>query len=185
MADDRTIISDAVADRPGGFERLVDRYSGLVWHIVHGMVRDRGDALDLCQETFIRIHRCLGQFRFESSLATWIGRIAYNVAVRSLERKRLPLTGFDEALVEADPALGPEALADRVERADRVHALLDLLTPLQRTVVTLYHLDELPVSEVAEIVGVPTGTVKSHLFRARNRMREQLDAEEAIENVRN
>ncbi len=177
---DRDLVGAAVARTPGAFETLVSRHQKLVWHLVHRMVQRPEETRELCQEAFLVVHRQLHRFRFESTLATWIGRIAFSVANRHLQRKRLPM-------VEDDGAV--EALVERVsdgfdlERACADHQLLqrmsdaiETLPPLQRTVVTLFHLDELGIADVARITGLPSGTIKSHLFRARLRLRQQLQS---------
>src|SRR5687768_9481791 len=95
MADDRQLVAAALAQAPGAFSLLVDRYQKLVWHLVYRMVPDQEHTRDLCQEVFLRVHRQLHQFRFDSALGTWIGRIAFNVASRHLRRRALLLD--DEA----------------------------------------------------------------------------------------
>lgn len=182
LQGDRPLVAAVLEQRNGAFERLVERHQKLVWHLVYRMVQHPEDTRDLSQEVFLRVHRQLEQFRFESALSTWIGRIAFNVAARHLERKRLPLLEPD-ADDSADAPLDrvPDdfdleaALADRDMMAKMFEAL-ESLPPLSRTLLTLYHLDELSVPEVAAIVEMPVGTVKNYLFRARLRLRERLEA---------
>jgi RNA polymerase sigma factor (sigma-70 family) len=164
----------AVLNRsPGAFEALVRDYQKLCWHIVFRMVRDPDDARDLCQETFLRVHRQLHQFRFECPLKAWIGRIAYSIALRHLQRRRAAvLTHFDadgEGVADslADESFDLEAVAGDEQLAARLREGVDALSPVPRTLVTLYHLDELPISDIATITGMSEGTIKSHLFRAR------------------
>lgn len=164
----------AVLDRnPGAFEALVRDYQKLCWHIVFRMVRDPDDARDLCQETFLRVHRQLHQFRFECPLKSWIGRIAYSIALRHLERRRAaPVTHLDDegnSVVDqlADESFDLEAASGDEQLAARLREGVHALPAVPRTLVTLYHLDELPISEIATITGMGEGTIKSHLFRAR------------------
>ena len=77
MRDDAQLVTAVLARAPGAFERLVARHQALVWHLVYRMVQHPEDARELCQDVFFRVHERLGQFRAESSLATWIGRVAY------------------------------------------------------------------------------------------------------------
>lgn len=178
MSDDRMIVAQALAHKAGGFEALVDRHHRLVWHVLLRMVSNREDARDLTQEVFLRVHQRLGQFRFESSLATWIGRIAYSIAVRHLERKRIPLADDDSSVEAADSAGGPEQIAFRAGLSESVTNALDSLSPLQRTIVSLYYFEEMTTSEIAAIIDTPAGTVKSHLFRARKQLRQELQQQE-------
>lgn len=181
MDDDRSLVTAVLANVPGAFERLVREYQGLCWHVIQRMVRHPEDTRELCQEAFLRVHQCLHQYRFDAALKSWIGQVAYSVAKRHLERKRIPL---------AEPAADADGLSllDHVgdgfdletataddEIARHLHAAIETLPPLQRTVLTLYHLDELPIAEIAGITGLAEGTIKSHLFRSRKLLRETLE----------
>jgi RNA polymerase sigma factor (sigma-70 family) len=171
----------AVLDRQAGaFEALVRDYQKLCWHIVFRMVRDPDDARDLCQETFLRVHRQLHQFRFECPLKSWIGRIAYSISLRHLERRRAaPVTRLDDegdGLLEtlADESFDLEADSGDEQLALRLREGVDALSAVPRTLVTLFHLEELSIAEIATITGMSEGTVKSHLFRARLSLRDWL-----------
>jgi RNA polymerase sigma factor (sigma-70 family) len=187
--DDRSLVTAVLANAPGAFERLVREYQGLCWHIIQRMVRHPEDTRELCQEAFLRVHQCLHQYRFDAALKSWIGQVAYSVAKRHLERKRIPL---------AEPAADADGLSllDHVgdgfdletataddEIARHLHAAIDTLPPLQRTVLTLYHLDELPIAEIAGITGLAEGTIKSHLFRSRKLLRDALQHLEQTQRI--
>ena len=179
---DRVLVAAVLAGAPGAFETLVRTHQRLCWHIINRMVRHPDDTRELCQDTFLRVHRYLHQYRFESALKSWIGQVAYSVARRHLERKRIPIAepaGDDDvpSLVEqvAD-AFDLEAASANAELGAALHAEIEALPPLQRTVLTLYHLEEVPIAEIARITGLAAGTVKSHLFRCRARLRGRLQA---------
>jgi RNA polymerase sigma factor (sigma-70 family) len=186
---DRALLAAIGRQERGAFETLVRRHQRLVWHVVQRLVRDPEDTRELAQETFLRVHRALHQFRGDSRLSTWIARVAWTVAVRHLQRQRIELVGTaaptgDDA--DDDDPLLPSALrhaADpldlqaQVADAQLVHRLreqIERLAPLQRLLLTLYHLHETPVGEIAAITGLPEGTVKSHLFRSRRQLRDWL-----------
>lgn len=179
-SEDETIVAAVLARTPGAFERLVARHQALVWHLVHRMVQQPEDTRELSQDVFLRVFQRLHQFRFESSLATWIGRIAFSVASRHLRRKRLPIVdlGDDDAAEAPIERIGDgfdlQQQSERVDLLGHLARVLEGLPPLQRTLVTLYHLDELPIADIAAITDLPEGTIKSHLFRARLKLREQL-----------
>ena len=97
---DRVLVA-AVLRRARSFETLVHDHQRLCWHIINRMVRHPDDTRELCQDTFLRVHRYLHQYRFESALKTWIGQVAYSVARRHLERKRIPLA---EPAGDEDPS---------------------------------------------------------------------------------
>ena len=182
LESDRALVAAVLARETGAFERLVRQYQGLCWHVVQRMVRHPEDARELCQEVFLRVHQCLHQYRGESALKSWIGQVAYSMAKRHLERKRVAIA---EAAADEDgdsllDSIGDDfdlegATAD-AEMNGHLHAALEALPPLQRTVLTLYHLDELPIGEIAAITGLSEGTIKSHLFRSRQRLRACLEA---------
>lgn len=179
---DCALVEAVLADVPGAFEQLVSDYQKLCWHVIDRMVRHPDDTRELCQETFLRIHRTLRQYRGESALKSWIAQIAYSVAVRHLQRARLPiaLIGDDEDALSLIERLGDgfdleSAVAER-QIHGFLHAAIDALPPLQRTVLTLYHLEELSIGEIAQVTGIAEGTLKSHLFRSRKRLRDLLTA---------
>ncbi|MBL8329365.1 MAG: sigma-70 family RNA polymerase sigma factor [Rubrivivax sp.] len=191
--DDDALLRAVRAGEPGAFEELVRRHQRLVWHVVQRLVRHREDTLELCQETFLRVHQRLHQFRGDSRLGTWIARIAWHLAVRHLERRRLPLAEgppgaeFDSA--EAGAGFALEQLADPldlearmadVQLQQRLLQAIENLPPLQRLLLTLYHLEEQPIAELVQITGLPAGTIKSHLFRSRERLRQMLAADAGI-----
>ena len=186
MDADRALVEAVLANRAGAFEHLVRDYQGLCWHVVQRMVRHPEDTRELCQEAFLRVHRYLHQYRFDSPLKSWIGQVAYSVAKRHLERKRIALAdmhvggGMDE---DDGPSL-LDNIGDGVDLQDahaqadderELHAAIERLPPLQRTILTLYHLEELPIGEIATITGLAEGTIKSHLFRSRKTLREFLE----------
>lgn len=182
MDADRALVEAVLANRPGAFERLVREYQGLCWHVIQRMVRHPEDTRELCQETFLRVHRYLHQYRYDSPLKSWIGQVAYSVARRHLERKRIPLAEGpdDEDGLSLLDNLG-DGIDLQAEHADaeeerELHAAIEALPPLQRTILTLYYLEELPIGEIASITGIAEGSIKSHLFRSRQKLRETLES---------
>lgn len=179
MSEDHDLVRDVLACASGAFERLVVRHQRLVWHLVYRMVQQRDDTEELCQEVFLRVHRKLPQFRFDSSLSTWIGRIAFSVAARHLQKRKLDLIEPDGE--ESDSPLDRVADDFDLEQAcadadlmQHVGVAMQQLPPIQRTLLTLYHLDELGIGEIARIADLPEGTVKNYLYRARLRLRQAL-----------
>lgn len=182
MTPDHELVADAMAGRPGAFERLVREHQRLVSHLIQRLVRDPEDTRELCQEAFLRVHRQLHQFRFESALRTWIGRIACSIALRHLERGRLTLVdlhGSDDEPAVADTLpdnFDLEAACADAQLRGHLLAAVDALPALPRLVLTLYHLDELSIPEIAQVTGLAAGTIKSHLFRSRLKLRDMLQA---------
>jgi RNA polymerase sigma-70 factor (ECF subfamily) len=126
------------------------------------------------------VHQCLHQYRHDAPLKSWIGQVAYSVARRHLERKRIPLaeTADDDAggglLDRIGDGFDLEASTADAQQARRLHVAIDALPPLQRTLLTLYHLEEMPIADIAAATGLAAGTIKSHLFRSRKLLRDAL-----------
>jgi RNA polymerase sigma factor (sigma-70 family) len=176
---DRELVEAVLRNAPGAFETLVRTHQGLCWHIIYRMVRHPEDARELCQETFLRVHQKLHQYRYESALKSWIGQIAYSIALRHLERKKISLVEAHPDLPQTDPLerVGDDfdlegACAD--EQTTRLlHQAIESLPPLPRMLLTLYHLQELTIPEITQILA--GGTIKSHLFRSRLKLRQLLE----------
>lgn len=178
---DRALADAVLAGTPGAFERLVRDYQGLCWHVIDRMVRHPEDTRELCQEAFLRIHQALHQYRGDSALKSWIAQVAYSVAKRHLEKKRIPLAepAFDADGMSLAGNVGDgfdleDAVASE-EAVARLHAAIDALPPLQRTLLSLYHMEELSIAEIARATGLADGTIKSHLFRSRRQLRALLE----------
>lgn len=174
-------IQAVLAGDSQAFGPLVEAHQKLVWHLVYRMVQHPEDARELCQDVFLRVHRCLHQYRQESTFATWLGRIAFTVCMRHLQRKRLPLAEpnddgeTDLQLARLDDGFDLEAACADSEVMAHLSAAIECLPPIQRTLVTLYHLDELGINEIAQITSLPEGTVKNYLFRARRKLKLALE----------
>ncbi|MGH8147665.1 MAG: RNA polymerase sigma factor [Rhodanobacteraceae bacterium] len=181
---ERELVDAVLANRPGAFERLVREYRGLCWHIIQRMVRNPEDVRELCQDTFLRVYQCLRQYRGECALKSWIGRIAWTIAARHLQRKHIPLVDDaddDEPLLDnvAD-RFDLEAAYASDETMRHLQEAIESLPPLQRTLLTLYYLEEMPISDIASVTGMANGTIKSHLFRSRLRLRGALEARAGV-----
>lgn len=179
---DRLLVAAILSRQPGAFEQLVREYQGLCWRVVDRMVRHPEDTRELCQEAFLRIHQTLHQYRGESALKSWVAQVAYSIAKRHLERRRIPLvenTLSDDGTALIDrvgDGIDLEALTSEQDINAHLHAAIDALPPLQRTLLSLYHLEEISIAEIAILTELAEGTIKSHLFRSRKRLRELLES---------
>ncbi len=135
------------------------------------------DAQEVAQEVFVRVHEKLETFRGEARFGTWLYRLAYNRALehRRRARIRLPHVSWDQ-LEDAAPSSRCDLARDQ-ERHELVERLVEDLPGVYRTVIHMHYWLECPVGEIAETLGVPSGTVKSYLSRARQRLRERAKAE--------
>ena len=181
MADPKALVEQILAGDQDSFRTLIQQYQRLVSHIVFRLIPAGPDQEDLSQEVFIRVYQHLDRFRFDSKLSTWIARITYNTCLNFLEKKKLPL--YDDLTAESDRDFEPTA-PDEVARPDFAFEAAETgtilqkeiarLPPVFKTVLTLYHLDQMSYVEIADIMNLPVGTIKSHLFRARKKLKERL-----------
>lgn len=164
------------------FRELVKRYEKLVVQIVCRMIRRVPDQEDLCQEVFLKVYDNLENYRFESKLSTWIGRIAFNTCVSFLQKKQvvwLEKTGSDEESEleiygTGDHKKQPDELLVQKEQHKLLWKLVDELPPVQQTIVSLFHQEGLTMDEIATMLNMPMGTIKSYLHRARQALRKKL-----------
>jgi RNA polymerase sigma-70 factor (ECF subfamily) len=174
--DDATLVARARTGDDDAFRRLVERHQGAVARTIFGMLGSRDDADDVGQETFVRFYQSLDAFRGESSVRTYLVRIAMSCALnalRSTRRRELRFVSDDAALERAvDPSPAAQAADDG--QAKRIREALDALKPDHRAVVVLRLLDERSTKETAEILQVPEGTVLSRLSRAVQQLRVTL-----------
>jgi len=174
---------ELVALSQGGSEDayavLVERYSDYVFTIAARILGDEEDACDAAQEAFVRAYRALGRFRGEAKFSSWLYRIATNRALTHLKRrrKRAPAVDIDagphiESAIDIEPTrTRPDQLVIDAEFRARVRSAVEQLPDQYRTVVTLFYLEQRSYKEVADVLGLPMGTLKTHLHRARAMLR--------------
>lgn len=177
---DCELVTRAVAGREDSFEELVRRYQRPIAAYVYRMVNDYDAALDLTQEVFIKVYNSLGRYRSEFKFSTWIYKIAHNSAVDHLRRhstREQSLTnefgGEQRELPIESRKLSPEQESEREERRAEIERVIHLLPTPYRELILLRHSHDLSYDEIAEVTGLPLGTVKNRLFRAREEMRRQ------------
>ncbi len=183
---DEELIARTLAGEQDAYRSLVERYSDFAYTVALRIVGSEADAEDVAQEAFVRAHKALARFRGDSKFSSWLYRITVNRALTHLKRRRrrpqtVEMTSSPRVEAEVrshhagdDPVrvVLDEEVALRVRRAVRT------LPPQYRAVVTLFYLEEKSYKEVAEILGVPMGTLKTHLHRARAMLKRELSAQE-------
>jgi RNA polymerase sigma-70 factor (ECF subfamily) len=173
MPADEAIIQLVRAGRgQEAFERLVPAYRRRVFGLAYSILRDRAAAEDLAQEVFVRLWRSLPRYDGRAQLSTWIYAITRNAAVSALRARRRSVSLSDAAVLAEVEGLAAEPAAETGDGQLQRH--IEALPEKQRQAITLYYLDERPVEEVAEMMGLPANTVKTHLHRARARLAEAL-----------
>jgi RNA polymerase sigma-70 factor (ECF subfamily) len=169
---DDDLIALTLAGRSDAFGTLVERYERAVYHLAFRTMREVEEAKDAAQEAWIKAYRALTSFRPGAKFATWIFTICYRVCCDRLA-KRKRFTG-EEPPDFADPAAGPEGTYEAAEDAARLRAAIEALPEKYRVVITLFHLQGKQYEEIAAVLNLPLGTVKTHLFRAKDLLRVAL-----------
>jgi len=183
-AEERALIERCKRGDIGAFNDLVRKYEKQVYNFAYRLTGNYDDANDVAQDAFLRVFNAIGTFRGDSSFSTWLFRITTNVFLDERKKaKAHPQTSLDEYLelgessvarqIE-DPSPTPEAVLEESERALILSKAVGDLPEYQRAMVTLYHTQQKSYEEIAEIMDLPIGTVKSRLNRARLALKEKL-----------
>lgn len=182
MQDD-LLIRRAQRGEADAFEQLLLEHQKNVYNLCYRMTGNPDDALDLSQETFLRAWRCLEQYQFASSFSTWLYRLCSNLCIdflrRRSRRQTVPLTtedgdGEEQTLPLPDPAPGPEELTELALTREALAAAMAQLLPEHRTILELRVCEQLPYEQIADILDLQVGTVKSRLSRARAQLKKIL-----------
>lgn len=173
--DEIELISQVLKGNMNAFTFLVNRYQKLVVHITGRLIQRQDELEDVSQEVFLKVYQNLGKYRNECKLSTWIATIAYNTSINYLRKFKK----FDEINPDDSVALKnlTDAKSDDYERTDLhlyIREQIEKLPVQYRTVLTLYYLEEFSYQEIEQITGMPEGTVKNYLFRAKTLLKEKL-----------
>ena len=180
---DARLVERVVAGDGDAFRQLVERYQRPVYGLLLRMVRSPALAEDLAQESLIKAYRAIATFDRSRQFSSWLFKIAHNTAIDHLRRNRPPTVPLESddgdrldplALLAAPESQSPEARARGRDLAEALQGALDALRPDYREAVLLRFQQGLAYEEIAEILELPLGTVKTHLHRARKQMAEAL-----------
>ena len=167
------------------FGIIVKNTENLVARIIFDTIANESDRKDIAQDVYLKAFQKLPGFKFQSKLSTWIAQISYNTCIDHLRKKKLVLPGQDEEASGNDQldslnlakgvfsASTDSLISDKV-RSEIIRSGIDKLPTIYKTLITLYHNEELSYEEIGAITGLPTGTVKSYLFRARRELKNTL-----------
>ena len=177
MFNEKEVVTKILKGDTRAFELLVKQYERLVFHVINRLVRDHDDVQDICQEVFIKVHKGLFRFNFQSKLSTWIAQVTYFTAINYLKKYNNGRTSEFTDDMENFHFTNetPEQLLTKKEVANYVEELILQLPESYRTVITLYHLNEFRCEEIGEITGMPEGTIKNYLFRARKLLKQKIE----------
>jgi RNA polymerase sigma-70 factor (ECF subfamily) len=186
-ASDHEVVQRARAGREDAYRELLRRYQRPVFSLIYRMVRDRELAEDLAQETFVKVLNALDSYRPEFKFSSWIFKIANNAAIDHLRRRQLDTLSLDGAPQATTPerveatalqvAGGGESPLDELEARELGSAIeqaIGKLRPEYRACIILRHIEDRPYEEIAEILDLPLGTVKTYIHRARAELKDAL-----------
>lgn len=184
---DLNLVKRARNGDEDAFRDLMLRHQRRIFQLCFGMVRNKDDALDLTQETFVKVYRNLDRFEGNSAFYTWAYRIARNVTIDHLRRSRRHRSveyddaigrddeqGIDDTFLSRPLNLNPARVVSRRELLDKINEAALSLSDIHREVITLREVEGLSYQEIADRLEISIGTVMSRLHHARKRMQEQL-----------
>jgi RNA polymerase sigma-70 factor (ECF subfamily) len=187
LSDDASLIAATLAGDTAAYGRLVSLYQDRLYNSLLRVLGSAEDAADIVQDAFVQAYVKLESFRGSSAFYTWLYRIAYNLAMSHLRREHREAS-LDQmkSLLGSEPMDGQptaEAGVLQEERAEMVHAALAELSIEHRQILVLREIDGCRYDEIAEILDLPVGTVRSRLFRARLEMRDLLTPRLHVERI--
>jgi RNA polymerase sigma-70 factor (ECF subfamily) len=184
MLTDRQLVDAVLGGDIHAFSSLVEMTQGLVAQIVYKLIPNEEDRKDVAQDIYLKVYQHLGNFKFQSKLSTWVGQIAYNTCLNRLQKKQLAIYQAPLGDAEASEDIPGAHFFQAAEGSDQVllrkelkgvlQAEIGRLPPLYQTLIGLYHQEELSYLEISRITGLPEGTVKSYLFRARKQLKDTM-----------
>lgn len=184
--DEPEILARCRAGETDAYRILVERYQARARRLAHRFLRSEADAEEVAQDAFVRAWRGLREFRGDAAFSTWLFRIVARRAmdraamIRLRRQRETPLEDVESAGAAAGGA-GPTDPAPTARDTRRIEGLLDTLTDSQRAVVTLFYFEDQSVEDVGRILSLPSGTVKTHLSRARAALRREWARRERLE----
>jgi len=189
LKTERALINTILDGNLNAFRDLVETYQKLVVHIVFRLISRQEHMEEICQEVFIKVFQNLSGFKFQSKLSTWIGKIAYTTTINYLRKEKIHGSAeikkssnnnnmednYNAPLdsIHSDD-LNPVETLERQDISKLIHKNIEQLPTPYQTIITLYHLEQMSYQEIAEIMDLPEGTVKSYLFRGRKKLKESL-----------
>jgi len=181
------MVSDGISDaecvrrlqrgETDAFEILVRRHEKTIFNLVYRMLGDYDEAAEVSQEVFLSAFRAVGQFRGDANFSTWLYRIALNhtstrrKSLGARQQRTMPIESADQL---SDPQPGPAETLEKKQIRERVQNALSQLDPEDAKVLLLRDLQDIPYDEVARVLEIPVGTVKSRLHRARQALKARL-----------
>ena len=183
MNDEQALVQRARNGEMGAFRELVELYKKKIYYLSLDLTGNHHDAEDLSQEVFIKAYRSLKNFRGDAKLNSWLYRITVNTCISQRRKKSVAAMTLQEDFEsestprffsESESSHNPERHAEASLMQQHIDSALQQLTPRERSIFVLRHYNDLPLKEIAQILKITEGTVKSMLFRAIQRLQKKL-----------
>lgn len=176
--DDQQLVRQVLGGSDSAVRLLISRYERLVVHMVARVVLNDQDREELCQDVFVKVCSRLDTFNFDAKLSTWIATIAFRTAMNFAKKKKLDQVDLD--LVSFKVGEGVD-LAEEEDTRKFVRSLVEKLPAVYKGVLTLFYLDGFSYPEIVEITGMPEGTVKNYIYRARKKLKDIVEEASSTE----
>jgi len=185
---DSQLVDRVLSGDTNAFGSIIKNTERMVAQIVFKMIPNPEDRKDMAQDIYLKAFKKMGSFKFESKLSTWIAQIGYNTCLDYLRKKKIILTGNIYEENEGGYVM-PDMISNKFSGTSEMETdnfmlqkdlsvilktEIEKLSPVYKTMITLYHNEELSYDEIGQITGMPSGTVKSYLFRARKTLKDSL-----------
>jgi len=169
------LVDKVLGGDTSAFAVIIKNTEALVAQIVFKMINNPDDRKDMAQDIYLKIYKNLAGFKFGSKLSTWIAQVSYNTCLDYTRKKKLSLPGtIEENELDAPLSDETDALVHQRELSTILNEGIEKLPPVYKTLIVLYHNEELSYEEIVQVTGLPVGTVKSYLFRARKALKNNL-----------
>jgi RNA polymerase sigma-70 factor (ECF subfamily) len=180
---DHELVAGAVEGSQRAFREIVERHHSIAYAAVRAVLGDRDDIEDVLQDVFIKVFKGLPSFLGTSKLSTWIYRIARNEAINAARKAQPDITPVEDLELPADAGERPDVLLGRVRSREMLESALASLDDEQRQAIELRYLGDRSYDEIAEIMEIPLGTVKTHIHRGKLMLRAILKKRGAITDI--
>jgi len=158
------------------FSELIEKYKDMAFNIAFQITRNREDAEEVAQDSFVKVYQSINNFKNESKFSTWLYSIVYNTAISKTRKKKLETVDIDNQYHSIEDTQNSINSLKASEQKEYINYALDSLSPEDRAIVSLYYIDDKSISDIVEITSVSESNVKVKLYRARKVMYSKLES---------
>ena len=171
--DEKQLVAQILSGNDEAFRSFIDKYKRLVIHMVARVIRDDMDREELCQDIFVKIYDSLGNFQFNAKLSTWISIISYRMAINFAKKKKLNQVDIETIKFKI---ASDHNVYEEKDLHTFIVKLVDQLPVNYKSVLSLCYLDGYSYPEIVEITGMPEGTVKNYIHRAKSKLKKIVES---------